>query len=289
MKIAAHKFTYIVIFLTLAFCAGAVYLASDFFGYSYPKGIGEGSLQVPLAMQGAEIVDKRGSIVPSDIVLTNHLGQSITFGELVKHNATPKLLTIGYYECPMLCNLVLNGLVDSLKKVSLHMGKDYDVISVSINPLEKFELAAQKRENYLKSASLEPADSIWTFSVGQEKEVKRLSEAVGFGYRYDDSIKQYAHAAGVFVLSPDGRLSRTLYGIEYKPADIKYSLVDASAGKIGSLMDRVMLTCFHYDPDSHKYGLYIFGLVRVVGLLTVLILGTVLLVLWRKDRRFKTA
>lgn len=265
-----------------------MYLSSDFFGYGYPQGTGEGSLQTPLAMQGADISDQRGAQLPLDIELTNHLGRKVILGDYLKSGGTAKVLTLGYYECPMLCNLVLNGLVDSVSGMSLVLGRDYDVLSVSIDAQEKIELAAQKRESYLVSAGVSPSTEVWPFNVASEQEVRRLADAVGFGYRYDESIKQYAHAAGIFVISPDGVLSRTLYGIQYKPSDLKFSLMEASSGRIGSLMDKVLLTCFHYDPDSHKYGVYIFGLMRMAGLATIVVLGSFLTVLWRRDRRLKT-
>jgi len=268
---------------------GSMYLASDLLGYAYPQGVKEGSLQTPLAMQGADIIDRRGTRIPLDIKLTNHIGQSVVLSDYFKAGGAPLLLTLGYYECPMLCNLVLNGLIDSMKGMNLKLGQDFNILSVSIDPKEKIEIAAEKRANYLASFAVNEHGELWPFHIGEETEVKRLADSVGFGYRYDETIKQYAHAAGVFVLSSDGTLSRTLYGIQYKAADLKFSLMEASNGRIGSLMDKVLLTCFHYDPDSHKYGVYIFGLMRVGGLLTVLVLGAVLVFLWRRDRYIKVA
>ena len=244
---------------------------------------GEGSLLVPHQIKGTEIVHKQGAQIPTDVVLTDHTGKKVQVGDYL-HQGKPLVLTLGYYECPMLCSLVLNGLTDVMKNQSLKLGQDYHVLSVSINPNEKPDLADTKRVNYLKSMNLS-LESPWAFTVGSHDEVKRLADSVGFGYRYDKTSGEYVHSAGIFIVSPEGILSRTLYGIAYRPADFKMSLVDASHGKVGSLMDRIILSCFHYQPDSHRYGVYIFGVMRVAGLLTVILLGIFLFVLRKRERR----
>ncbi len=193
-------------------------------------------------------------------------------------------MTLGYYQCPMLCNLVLNGLLESLKTMSLKVGKDFRMISVSINPKETPDLAKNKRANYLKAVSL-GNDADWDFYVGDEAEVRRLANAIGFQYKYHERSKEYIHSAGIFILSPNGTLSRTLYGISYKASDVKMSLIDAGNHKLGSLLDRVILSCFHYDPDSHQYGIYVFGVMRLGGLLTILIVGVMLFLYWRSEKR----
>lgn len=248
-----------------------------------PLWAGEGSLLIPASMQGTEIVDKPGAQVPREVVLTNHLGERVKVQDYLGQSK-PVILTLGYYQCPMLCSLVLNGLMDAIKGQSLKLGRDFSILSVSINPDEKPELAREKRENYLKALGA-PQDSPWTFALGQTQDVSRLAESVGFGFKYHAPSKEYIHSAGIFVLSPDGKLSRTLYGIAFKPNDLKMSLIDASNGKVGSLMDRIILSCFHYEPDSHKYGVYIFGVVRLAGALTILVLGSFVLFLFRRERR----
>ena len=246
---------------------------------------GEGSLRVPHEIKGTEIIDKRGSLIPSDILLTNHRGEKIDLSNYFQEgNEKPVILTLGYYQCPMLCNLVLNGLLESLKTMSLKVGKDFRMISVSINPKETADLAKNKRANYLKSVSL-GNDADWDFYVGEESEVRRLADAVGFQYKYHERSKEYVHSAGIFILSPNGTLSRTLYGINYQASDVKMSLIDAGNHKIGSLLDRVILSCFHYNPDSHQYGVYVFGIMRLGGLLTVLVLSVMLFLYWRSEKR----
>jgi protein SCO1/2 len=248
----------------------------------------EGSLMAPRELKDTEIIDKRGSKVPMDVMLTNHLGQPVRLGKYFNgDDHRPVILTLGYYKCPMLCSLVLNGLLEPLKTVSLKLGDDYRVVSVSINPQEDAELAAAKRKGYLTALGATQSGP-WDFHVGEEAQVRRLADSVGFQYKYHERSKEYVHSAGIFILSPEGVLSRTLYGIAYKEADLKMALLDAGKGKIGSLLDKVILSCFHYDPDSHKYGLYVFGVMRLGGLLTVLILGIVLALYWRNEKRAKT-
>jgi len=261
----------------------AVVLASA--GFVLAKG--EGSLQAPREIAGTEIIDKRGSFVPQDITLTNHRGEKVLLSSyFADGNQKPVILTLGYYKCPMLCNLVLNGLLEALKTMSLKVGQDFRILSVSINPAETFDLGKNKRENYLKAVNLND-DSDWAFYVGDEAQVKLLADSVGFQYKYHERSGEYVHSAGIFILSPNGMLSRTLYGIDYKPSDVKMALIDASNGKIGSILDRVILSCFHYDPDSHKYGVYIFGLMRVGGLLTISVICLMLFLYWRFEKREK--
>ncbi len=247
---------------------------------------GEGSLMVPKIMEGTEIIDKRGAVVPKDLSLINHLGQPVKLGDYLGQDK-PVILTLGYYKCPMLCSLVLNGLMDSMKGQSLKLGRDFSVLSVSINPNETPDLASAKRTNYLKAFGVND-DAPWTFALGKAEDVSKLAESVGFGYKYHKPSGEYVHSAGIFILSPDGVLTRTLYGIAYNPRDLNMSLIDASRGKIGSLMDRIILSCFHYEPDSHKYGVYVFGVMRLAGVLTILVVGSLVLILLRRERRLKT-
>ena len=237
----------------------------------------------PRQLVGTEILDKRGAQVPLDVNLTNQEGKKVTLGKYL-NGTNPVILTLGYYQCPMLCNLVLNGLLTSLKKISLRPGRDFTVVSVSINPKEGVDLAKHKRLNYLKALGW-TEEAEWYFHVGDEKEVRRLADAIGFQYRFDPREGEYVHSAGVFILSPTGVVSRVFYGIAYPPQDLKLALVDAGNGKVGSLLDRVILSCFHYDPDSHKYGVYVMGVMRVGGLLTIVIILAMLIFYWRGERR----
>lgn len=255
---------------------------------------GTGSLMQPKELKGIDVVDKSGTRLPLDIQLKDHQGRDVVLGDyFTKADARPVILTMGYYECPMLCSLVLNGLVESLndEKFGFSIGEDYRILSVSIDPNETVSLANTKRENYLKSLKNDRVgmnDAPWSFHVGEASEVKRLAGAVGFSYNYIEKAKQYAHGAAVWVISPEGMISRTHYGIAYKPRDLKLSLMDASAGRIGSVLERVLLSCLHYDPDSNTYGLYVFGVMRLGALLTVLALAGFMALYFSREKRAGT-
>ncbi len=247
----------------------------------------------PKALQNIEIEDKLGAKVPLDVKLINDAGEPVRLGDYFSGAATPGargkpvLLTLGYYECPMLCSLVLNSTLEALKKVSLDVGEDFNVVTVSINPRESVEIAKMKRDNYLKEYDREGAAAGWRFHVAEEDEVKRLADAVGFQYRWDETQEQFAHSAGIFFLAPDGTLTRTLYGLSYSATDVKFALMEASRGEVGSVGDRILMSCFQYTPDGQRYGVYVFGVMRLGGVLTILFLGTMLFVLWRRERRLR--
>ncbi|MFZ9887999.1 MAG: SCO family protein [Myxococcota bacterium] len=242
----------------------------------------------PAALEGSEIVDKLGAKVPLDVMLVDDEGQEVTLRSYFQAGegaaGKPVVLTLGYYECPMLCSLVLNATLDALKAVSLAVGKDFTVLSVSVNPREGAALAAEKKKNYLAQYGREGAADGWRFHVGTEEQVRRLADAVGFQYRWDETVGQYAHGAGIFFLSPDGTLTRTLFGISYNPTDVKFALMEASRGQVGTVGDKILMSCFQYTPDGQRYGVYVWGVMRLGGILTLLFLGTMLFVLWRKER-----
>jgi protein SCO1/2 len=224
--------------------------------------------QIPLALQ---FRDENGTAV--------RLGDY--FGE------KPVILSFAYYDCPMLCTMVINGLIRTLRTMSLSAGTEFNIVTVSFNPNDKPAMAAVKRQSSLQSYSREGADSGWHFLVGDEAAVRQLTEAVGFRYAYDEQTKQYQHPTGIMILTPDGKLSRYFYGLEYAPRDVRLGLVEASAGKIGSPVDQVLLLCFHYDPVTGKYGLIITRALQLAGLATVLALGAFMLISFRRDRRDK--
>lgn len=184
----------------------------------------------------------------------------------------PVILVPVYYKCPMLCSLVLNGLVDSLKLVSLKLGKDYEVITFSISPDEDAQLARNKKITYLQSLNRPGDDPGWKFLTGSEENIKALTKAVGFRYAKDPKTGEYAHAAALVIVTPTGKISRYLTGIEFAPRDVKLALLESAQGKIGSPLDRLLLFCYHYDPLTGKYGLAIRNVMRAGGILTVVIL-----------------
>lgn len=192
---------------------------------------------------------------------------------------------MAYYSCPSLCNFHLNGLNDAFKKLKEPVGKEFNFVVVSIEPKETPELAEQKKANYLKAYGRPEGNDGWHFLVGDEDSVRELAKQVGFGYKWDETQQQWAHAAAAFVLTPEGRISRYLYGIDFSPQTMRLSLVEASNGRIGTLADKLTLFCFHFDPKASKYTLAAFNVVRAGGALMVIILAAFLTPFWFRNRR----
>jgi protein SCO1/2 len=197
----------------------------------------------------------------------------------------PVILALVYYECPMLCTLVVNGLVKSLRAVKFTPGREFEVVVVSFNPREQPALAAQKKLAYMQEYNRPGSEEGWHFLTGQPAAIDALTQAVGFQYSYDEQTKQYAHASGILVATPQGKLYRYFYGLEYAPRDVRLALVEAAANKIGSPVDKVLLYCFHYDPTTGKYGLAITRVIRIAGSSTALLLFGYMFVMFRRDRR----
>ena len=193
-------------------------------------------------------------------------------------------MTLVYYSCPNLCNLLLNGLKDTLSALDWHVGEKFRIVTVSFDPQETPQLAAGKRETYLKALHLSH-DTDWHFLTGKEENIKKLAKDVGFSYKYDSDQKQYAHSAAIYILTPEGKISRYLFGIMFPPGDLKLALLEASRGKIGNLVDRFIMFCYHYDPKGRRYSLYATRLMRVGGLITVVSLFFFLLFLSRRKNK----
>jgi len=227
------------------------------------------------------IDQKLDAQVPLDLTFRDERGASVSLRQFFGRR--PVILTLVYYQCPMLCTFVLNGVLNSTKALSFDMGKDYEVVTVSIDPNESPKLAEAKHTMYAGLYGRPGAVSGWHFLTGEEAAIRQLAAAVGFRYVYDKPSEQYAHASGMMVLTPEGRVSRYFYGITYLPRDVRFALMDASGGKIGTPVDQILLACFHYDPMTGKYGLVISRVVRVAGIATVLVLGGMVLVLRRRE------
>jgi len=193
-------------------------------------------------------------------------------------------MVFAYYDCPMLCTQVINGLSTALGVLSLEPHTDFEIVTVSFNPKDTPRTAAAKKAVYLERYHHPGAAAGWHFLSGNAASIERLTTAAGFRYAWDEDTKQFAHPTGVIVLTPDGRLSRYLFGIEYGPRDLRLALVDASAGTVGTPVDALLLYCFHYDPMTGRYGLAIMRTIRIVGALTVLGLGTFIAVMLRRER-----
>ena len=234
---------------------------------------------LPPALRNIGVDQKLDSQIPLNLIFRDESGRELPLSAYF--GSRPVVLALVYYQCPMLCTQVLNGIVMSLRGMSLESGRDFDVVTVSIDPTETPELAAKKKAEYLRRYAKGTAG--WHFLTGAEPQIKELASTVGFRYAYDPKTKQFAHASAIMVVTPGGRLSRYFYGIEYPPRDLRLGLVEASENKIGSPVDAVLLYCFHYDPNTGKYTAIVMNIVRIAGALTLLILLPLLIWLWRAD------
>ena len=255
-------------------------------GAAAPVGSARAEQPVPPELRGIEIEERLGSQIPLDTPLVDQSGKRVVLRDYFVAKR-PVILALNYYRCATLCSFVLNGLTDGMRALEFVVGKHYEVVTVSIDPRDSTELAGKKREAYLESYARPMVDAgrDWPFLIGTEKAVAGIAQAAGFHYRWAEESKHYAHAAGIFVLTPDGRVSRTLYGIQFPARDLRLALVEASQGGIGSPVDRLLLFCYHYDPETRRYGLTPMGVMRIGGVLTMVFLGMFLLSAWRRERR----
>jgi protein SCO1/2 len=221
--------------------------------------------------------------LPLDLPFTDDHGKPVRLGDYF--GKRPVILALVYYECPMLCTQVLNGLVTALTVMNFEPGREFDVIAVSFNPREGPGLASQKKASYLKRYGREHTANGWHFLTGTESSIKALTDAVGFRYAYDERIKQYAHGAAIEVLTPKGHIAKYFYGIEFSARDLRLGLIEASDERIGTPVDDFLLFCYHYDPATGKYGASVLRLVRLGGILTVVAFLSFLTISLRRERR----
>ncbi|MDW8104777.1 MAG: SCO family protein [Armatimonadota bacterium] len=234
-------------------------------------------------VRDVSIEQKLNEQVPLNLTFRDETGRTVQLKEYFGDK--PVLLTLVYYECPSLCGLVLQGLLKSLRVLNYTPGDQFQIVTVSISPSETPELAAAKKEAFLKEYGRMDAAAGWHWLTGDEKNIRALADAVGFRYVYDPKTKQYAHAAGIMLLTPTGKISRYFYGIEYSPRDLRMGIMDASQGKVGSLVEKVILFCYQYDPTTGKYGLVVVRLIQLGGLLTLAILGGFIGIMFYRERR----
>jgi protein SCO1/2 len=233
-------------------------------------------------------IDQRiGEHLPLDIPFTDETGKTVRLGDYF--GKRPVILALVYYECPMLCTQVLNGLVSALGVMNFDAGREFDVVAVSFNPKEGPGLASQKKASYMERYGRPQTAGGWHFLTGSEESIRRLTSAVGFRYTFDDESKQFAHGAAIQVLTPTGTLARYFYGIEFSARDIRFGLIEAADERIGTPIDDVLLLCYHYDPATGKYGAAVLGLVRVGGIATVLTFLVFLTVSLRHERRARSS
>jgi protein SCO1/2 len=239
---------------------------------------------MPRALESIEIAERIGESIPENLPFSDSTGRELRLKDFF-HRDKPVILILAYYQCPMLCNLVISGTVNALKGTGLKLGRDYLALTVSIDPSETPPLAAERKAGHLQSLGAPVADPSWAFVTGADDQIHALAKSVGFGYAYDEETKQYAHAAVIFVLTPEGKISRYLYGIEYSPRDLKLALVEAADGKVGTSLDRILLSCFKYDPALRRYGIYVGGILKGGALVVFAMLSALLAVLWRRELR----
>jgi protein SCO1/2 len=270
---------------------GILFLTGIMNVFAQQGGIVQDQGQVVQQLPGVDIkkvrIDQKlDSPIPLNTTFRDETGQTIKIGDYF--NEKPVVLVFAYYECPMLCTVVLNELTRVLKVLQFSPGKEFEVITVSISPTETPELAASKKANYIEHLGRENAGKSWHFLTGEEDQIKKLADAVGFQYVYDPKTKQYAHSAGLMILTPKGKLARYFYGIDYSAKDLRFALIEASQNKIGTPVDQVFLYCYQYDPSTGKYGLIILRVVQLAGIATALSLGTFiyLMLRWEKKGRF---
>ncbi len=245
--------------------------------------LGSADNGLPKTLDNVGVDQKLNEQLPLDLIFRDETGREVRLGEYFNHGR-PVILSFVYYECPMLCNQVLNGLAGSLKTLSFDVGKEFEVVTVSFDARETPQLAAAKKESYMARYNRAGAANGWHFLTGDQKSIDALTAAAGFRYAWDEKGNQFAHASAIMMTTPEGKMARYFYGIEYAPKELRLSIVEASANKIGSPVDQLLLYCFHYDPTSGKYGLAIMNIVKLAGGITVI--GIVLLLfLLNRQRR----
>jgi protein SCO1/2 len=240
--------------------------------------------QVPPQLEEVGVEEHLDAKLPLHLEFRDSTGASVRLGDYFD-GEKPVILTLNYYKCPMLCGLQLNGLLDGLMELSWTPGQEFELVTVSINPLETPELAADKKQNYLKRYGRPSAASGWHFLTGKGPEITQLAETLGFNYSYDRSTGEYAHAAVAFVITPEARVARYLYGIEYPPKRLRLALLEASEGEIGGALDQIILYCFHYDPSTRRYSPVAMNIMRLGAGATALVLGLSLGGFWVREAR----
>ncbi len=240
--------------------------------------------KLPPKLTDVGITEHRDAQVPLDLTFRDEDGKEVRLGSYFD-GRRPVILNPVYYGCPMLCGLVMNGLADAIKQMPWKPGDQYTVVTFSIDPRETPTLARLKKENYVKQVGDPAVAAGWHFLTGREPEIVAATGAVGFGYRWDEETQQFAHATAIIVCTPDGRVSRYLYGVEFPPKTLRLSLVEASEGKIGSPLDQITLFCFHYDQQEGRYALAAANVMKAGGLLTLAVLAAILVFFWRRERR----
>ena len=238
----------------------------------------------PPILRDVGIDQKLDVQVPPDLSFRDETGREVRLGEYF--GKRPMILALVYYKCPMLCTMVLNDLTRAMNSMKMTCGEQFDILTVSFDPRETPELAADKKVQYMRAYRREAAERGWHFLTGPQESIDKLTKTVGFHYVWDAKFQQFAHASGIIILTPEGKTARYFFGIDYAPSDLELSLAEASQQKISTpVTDQILLFCFHYDPTTGKYSLMVTRLLQVFGALTVLVLGSYMLLMFVRDRR----
>jgi protein SCO1 len=248
---------------------------------------GEAASEQPMLLRDVGFDQRLDAQVPGDLLFRDETGAAVRLGDYFGER--PLVLALVYYECPMLCSQTLNGLVSALDILKFDVGREFDVVAVSFNPKEGPGLASARKRAYTERYKRPGTEDGWHFLTGPPESIAQLTAAVGFRYAWDDKIKQFAHAAGLVVLTPEGRVSKYHYGIEYSPRDLRFALIQASEAKIGNAADQLLLYCYHYDPASGKYGFAAMTAVRLGGVATIFSMVTFWVVMWRREKHASRA
>jgi protein SCO1 len=246
-----------------------------------PSGTGPAAQNMPSVLRNVGFEPQLNARLPLDLAFRDETGRNVQFREYFTQK--PVLLALVYYGCPMLCNQVEQGVVGALRMLSFNPGRDYEVVFVSFDPRETPDMAAQKKESAMTHFRRPETASGWHFLTGSKESIDALTKGANFRYSFDQKSNLFAHASGIMLLTPDGRISRYFYGVEYPARDVRLGLVDASAGKIGTPIDRALLFCYQYDPTSARYSASILKIIRLGGVLTILALVVGVLIFRRRD------
>ncbi|MBD3169897.1 MAG: SCO family protein [candidate division Zixibacteria bacterium] len=251
-----------------------------------PGVFGQVANKQPEELQKIDVRENLGGSIPLDLEFVNHHGDSVQLAQYF-NDGIPVILVLAYYECPMLCNLVMNGVSNSIRQLDWTPGEEYRILVISIDPEETVALAQGKRHRYVEDFGKPVAEDGWVFFVGEEKMSRELADSLGFIYYYDEKKDEYAHPAVVFLMTEEGKISRYLYGIEFKKQDLRLGLLEAGRGKIGNTLDKVLLYCYHYDPDEGSYTVFAENVMKLGGGITVVVLAFFMGGLWVRDRAKK--
>ena len=274
-----------VVALSIAIACGAGRAVAQDLGPAPTDRVGAGvppAGAIPELLQDVGLDQRLNTQLPLSLEFKDEQGRTVRLGDYF--GKRPVILTLAYYECPMLCTQVLNGVASAIGVLKFSVGQEYDIVTVSFDPRDTPERARAKKATYIERYNRPGAERGWHFLTGKSHEISALTQAVGFRYAYNASLGQFAHASGIMVATPDGRLSHYFYGIEYWPRDLRLALIEAADRKIGSPVDQVVLYCFHYDPATGKYSLAVITVVRIAGVLT-LVLGAAAIVWMRRHEK----